>query len=54
MGRSVLLERDRNRPLLFFRACLILILDILPLEMAVGSSYSHGPSGLVHHSCSNA
>ena len=37
-----------------FGACLILTLDNLFLEMAVGSSDSRGPSGLVRHSCSSA
>ena len=37
-----------------FRACLILTLDVLFLEMAVGSLNSRGPSGLVRHSCGSA
>ena len=37
-----------------FVACLISILGVLFREMAVGSSISCGPSGLVHHSCSSA
>ena len=35
-------------------ACLILTLDVLFLEMAVGSFNSREPSGLVRHSCSSA
>ena len=37
-----------------FQACLMSIPDVLLLEMAVGSSNSRGPSGLVRHSCSSA
>ena len=35
-------------------ACSTLIPDALVLGMAVDSLDSHGPSGLVHHNCSNA
>ena len=37
-----------------FEACLMLTLDVFFLKMAVGSSNSFGPSGLVRHSCSSA
>ena len=37
-----------------FEACLILTLDVLFTEMAVGSFDSCGPSDLVCHSCSSA
>ena len=37
-----------------FEVCLILVLDVLFLEMAVGSLKSRGPSGLVRHSRSSA